>query len=97
MTRPALPESGDPWHWVEWMLECERDLYVRVERLNAKTNSKQMTLVPMLQLSPAEWVFWTKRLFFDKTTTIMPYEDWRKYEERKGWEPATVSPYDVPF
>lgn len=84
-------ESSDPWEWVEWMLTHERDLYVRQERINEQ-RGKQMTLIPMFCLDPAQWVFWCKRVFFDRTTPVKTYAAWRAWEAEHDKEPAADMP-----
>ena len=87
-----LPDSGDPWHWVEWMLENERELYVRIDYYNPTTRGREITLVPMFCLEPRQWVFNTQRLFFDRTFPVMSYADWREREKKLGYEPAANMP-----
>ena len=90
-----LPEGGDPWLWVEWMLGKERDLYVRIPWENPRNRGIAMTLVPMLALPPNQWVFHTKRIYFDHTYPVMPYDAWREREERLGMDHAAYLDGDL--
>lgn len=90
----SLPDSSDPWVWVEWMLGQEQDLYVRIMWHNPSTRGSTMTLVPVGCLPPDQWVFTTRRIFFDRTFPVLKYEDWRRREQDVGLEPAADMPWE---
>lgn len=87
-------ELSDPWAFVQWMLENEDKLYVRIEVVHPKkNNARLMTLLPIMQLEPQAWIYWTKRFYYDSTTQIRTHDDWRAWEEANEVEPAQESPW----
>ena len=70
------------------MLGQEENLFVRIEMEDPRTRGRAMTIVPMVVLPPRQWIFWTQRLFYDRTTPVRTYDAWRAWEQEKGLEPA---------
>lgn len=92
MKTPLRPETYSPWVFLEFVLQNEKDLFVRRVTQEKDLDTGRMidvvTLVAMSDLTPREYRYWTERWFLDATTRILTAQDWVILQER---EDAQVS------
>lgn len=84
MAELTPPPTFDPWTTVKWLLEHQKDLYVRIMRPKAKPSDPSVgDLVCVQDLHPLSWVFHAKRLHFDSTHQVWTKARWDSWEEQQ--------------
>lgn len=76
------PTSFDSWVTVQWLLEHQRELYVRIVRPKKQPSDPTVAdLVCFQDLLPMSWIFHAKRLHFDSTHQVWTKDHWDRWEQ----------------
>lgn len=78
------PATYDPWVTIQWLLEHQQDLWVKVIRPKEKPSDPTVAdLVRLPDLTPASWIFHARRLHFDSTHQVWTQAHWKRWEEEQ--------------
>jgi len=71
------PDTFDPWAFILFCLENGSEFYVRVMRPDPNREGQEvLTLVPLPDLTPSEWIYWVKRWYMVSSTQVLTMDQW---------------------